>query len=262
MNRLLCIIAAFSALALTSCDKVKRDSYSGNFCRIATVSINESHNPKLKIDYTGEDITLSNFKSESDIDVFKARNGERVIADISYDFIPSADLYKYQLNALSEIAIAPLDWGTVDQDTLGSYFHFSTLQLNLDFAYPQIWTNGHFLNATVSYYPDPDIPEEQNTINLYPRSMKGDTLCMLIKPVIPGTSRKFSGKSSYCCYDLSSIATVKSATASSLMQQMRETGKDSLYLEIATCDSLEIFEGTGITRIKGAKAVVKFALDF
>ena len=94
------ILAALTVSALVlSCDPIEPASYTENFYRIATVNC-VNGKASLKFDYTGENYSIDNFKTQKDLDRFELNHGDRIIAGLQYRLplrlLPSRNV-KYSL---------------------------------------------------------------------------------------------------------------------------------------------------------------------
>lgn len=257
------VLIASALLLFTACDPVERPTYTGVFHRFATIKENYGA-ISLDIDCTGENFILKNFRNLSDLDTLSI--GDRGIASIAYKAVPSADVFTYELNSFNRIRIDSLDWDTCPQDTLGDYFYFYGLNLG-DVSYPQLWAAGHYLTACVGYYPNPDVPKEENSFRLYPREFRRDTLDMLIVADIPGTIRTSVNnvtnlETRLLSYDISQIVRTDNAHASDLADRLHNSGRDSVYVHISTCDSLKIVDYNQPMTRPGGSITVRIPVDF
>ncbi len=260
MNRHHSIILAAALLLTASCGKVERDQYSGTFYRIVTIQ-QSGDAVSMKMDCTTDVIQIKNFQKAEDLKAFGANPGDRGVASISYTAIPSANLTTNMLESFRKFTFSRLNWSERPQSKLASYFYFTNFSMG-DVVYPFVWSAGHHLNTTIGFYPDPNIPDTDNTIELYPVGLRKDTLSMLLVGNFPGTCHQFDVREVFLDYDLSEIAAVDDIRANELYRSMMALGKDSIYVEIATCDSLQIKEGTQLRKVKGGKLVTRFAFDF
>ncbi len=260
MNRHHSIILAAALLLTASCGKVEREQYSGTFSRIVTVQ-QSGDAVSMRMDCTKDVIQIKNFQKTEDMKAFGANPGDRGVARISYNAIPSANLTTNMLESFTKFTFSRLNWSERPQSKLASYFYFTNFSMG-DVVYPFIWSAGHHINTTIGFYPDPSIPDKDNTIELYPVGLRKDTLSMLLVSNFPGTCHQYSVREVFLDYDLSEIAAVDDIRANELYQSMMALGKDSIYVEIATCDSLQLIDGSQLRKVKGGKLVTRFAFDF
>lgn len=262
MNRSNTVIIAISAILITSCKPVQRSEFNGSFPRIATVEL-RSGVPYLNLDCTTETYSASNFRTAEDMKQFNVNEGDRGVAVFSYQIIPSADLYIYNLDDFRKFVISGFNWGECPNSEIGSYLFFTNKPMG-DVSYPVIWSAGHHFCMTVNYYPGKNAEPKENILELYPRSMRGDTLSMLLYSNFPETARDGATDAVQATldFDLSEIVQVNSYKAQEILSGLRKLGSDSIYVEIATCDSLDIIDGTQHRRLAGGKIVTRCAIDF
>ena len=269
MNKLIySVILLCSVITLLSCEPA---SYSreGTTHRLVTVRYdNIDDKAKLVYDPTSTSETysasLDNFSIKADMDRFKLKDGDRGIAQISYKDIPADNIFSTVLDSFIVIKPNELNWNGYLQDTLGTYIHFNAMYLG-DVAYEGVWNNGHIACAVITYYPDPETPEDKNKMDMYLHGFRNDTLSLLVTATIPNSDYFYGGRSGLLQYDLSTLRTSNSKTAREIIGLMDEAltaETDSFYLEITTCDSLKFTNRGNSSIIVGRKMYTKVPFDF
>ncbi len=269
MNRFFTFItAAFcSAAMLTSCDPAG-SSAEGSTSRLATIEVKDN-NVYLRYDPTTltreYSAQLDNFKTVADMEQFNLKEGDRGIADISYYTNTSDNFSSFTLAKFNVIKPDTLNWSDYAQDTLGTYMHFNILALDYNVTYQGVWSNGHVASTLVTYYPDPDTPKEQNFIDMYIHGLRNDTLSLLAVATVPNSDYVNNGYNYLLQYDLSALRTANNEKAARIMAQLDEQKgrfKDSVWVEITTCDSLFIYNNKHPRTVKGDRMYTRIPLDF
>lgn len=258
--RILCLASLALAAA---CDPLEQPTYNGTICRFATVKA-DGASARISIDYTGETYKLDNFTQIEDFKNFDVHNNTRGIATIFYDLI--ADTYKFSLQAFDTINTVEPDKfpGEGYQDTLGTYFHFETLALDGTVVYPEMWTNGHFLNYTVVLYPAPQLPKDKYYAKLYPISVAGDTLNFDLIATVPNSDYIYDGVGAFYCQDISALRRQAKTDAhvATLLQQLDAQSKDSIYIKVSSCKDVEIMNNGIYRKLSGGSRTVRISYDF
>lgn len=267
MNRLIySVILLCSVITLLSCEPA---SYSreGTTHRLATVRYTDGK-AMLCYDPTStaksSSASLDNFKTSDDMSRFNLKDGDRGIAQISYKDIPADNVFSNVLDSFIVIKPNELNWSRYEQDTLGTYLHFNVMTLDIYASYKGLWNNGHIASTVITYYPNPEIPSDQNKIDMYLHGFRNDTLSLLVTATVPESDYSYTPQSSLLQYDLSTLRTSGSETAKEIIGLMDRTlgARDSFYLEITTCDSLEI-DNRGHHRVMpGDRMYTKVPFDF
>ena len=267
MNRLIySVILLCSVITLVSCEPA---SYSreGTTHRLATVRYSNgkaslSYDPTYTTEtYSG---SLDNFSTTADMERFKLKDGDRGIAQISYKDIPADNVFCTVLDSFNVIETNGLNWSRYVQDTLGTYIHFNAMYLG-DATYEGVWNNGHIVCAVITYYPDPETPDEQNKMDMYLHGFRNDTLSLLVTATIPNSDYFYGGTNCLLQYDLSTLRASNSETANeiiALMDEALKAKRDSFYLEITTCDSLEFTNKGKRSITSGRRMYTKVPFDF
>ncbi|HZK03426.1 MAG TPA: hypothetical protein VFC94_03355 [Bacteroidaceae bacterium] len=253
-------------LALVSCDPLEPSTYTTTFNRIVTVR-NNGDVAWLSIDYTNEIITLRNFRTSADMEAFGVKDGDRAVAQITLSVIANAGSGVFTLDGfVNPIKVYELDT-TLPSDTVDSYINFDKFSIDATWAYPRIWTNGSFLNFTISHYPDID-KKDNVDIRLYPKELIADTLVLDLRVSVPGNSYKNNKNYSFCCYDLSSLRnqatdSTMQVRVDTIMAGMLRLGLDSLYVRVETADSLYIKDRSdSIISLSGISQTARFLFSF
>lgn len=266
MNKFLSGIVILGAvLSAASCDPVK-NSYETTTYRLATVSVVEN-SVMLVVDRTEYEneykIKPDNLRTVSDLEAMHLQKGDRGIAGIFYRVDDQTS--ELSLQSFNRIELEKFNSGSYGQDTLGTYFHFNTMQISYDAKYGPVWNNGHIVNTVVTYYPNPRTPGDSIFFNTYPKEVRNDTLSLLIKADIPDCNYKYDGQGRLLQYDLSGIRTLASSasqTINNALDSLKQNGKDSIYVEFATCRKLEIMNDSTLRTADGDTRCCKVPLDF
>ena len=268
MNRLAySVILLCNLITLMSCEPT---SYSreGITHRLATVRC-IGGKAMLCYDPTSATGTVSgsldNFSTTADMDRFKLNDGDRGIAQISYKDIPADNVFSTVLDRFDVIKLNELNWNRYEQDSLGTYLHFNVMHIDSYASYTGLWNNGHIACAIVTYYPDPSTPSDRNKIDMYLHGFRNDTLSLLVTATVPESDYSQPAKDALLQYDLSTLRTSNSETANEiigLMDGLLTAERDSFYLEVTTCDSLEIDNRGHHRIIPGDRMYTKVPFDF
>lgn len=234
--------------------------YHETFTRIATVreSVSEVW---LDFDCIDQSIELSNFKKPEDLSTFSVHNGSRVLARISLDVAANSITNKYSVEKMDTISSRQID-SIVFQDSLDIYFELK--KTDLGYEYPSVWTVDQYINFAFSYFPnatDPNLTE----FYLCPKDVKGDTLRMRLISENTDTAIAKSAKSIMRSYNMLSLKTIVPENDNVknnldiILSALSELQNDSIYVEVATADSLHIYDRNlpGWRGIKGSIRVVK-----
>lgn len=250
-NGLKTIILTFLATAaIISCKPLEPSTYEEQFYRVGTVLL-KNGKANIQMDCTNETFDFINFKTESDMDAFGVKNGDRVFAAMTLYAENSMNNATITLNELSKIQTQKFVTSQ-PSDTLNYYYQFTKFALYTS-EYPAIWNVGHLVNVTPTYF----VPEEHQPVSfqLYPISFEDDTLKARLYSYIPDddVSLNPAYTQSLLCFDISSI---RDKAADSKSQEIRDTilarlermENDKFTLTIVTPDTL---------RAKNSKAAEK-----
>lgn len=253
---LFCVIIISSVLF--SCDD-SEPYYHETFTRFATVR-ESSSKIWLDFDCTGESVVLSNFRKHEDLNTFRVHDGSRVFVRISLEIAANSTSNLYSIESLDTLTSRQID--TIDfQDSLDIYYYF--INTDLGYEYPEVWAVDQYLNLAFSYFPN---PTNNNLAKFYlcPKDVKGDTLRMRL--ISENTDTVITSASSKILfYDMLSLKTivpenneVKNNIAN-ILSALNNLPNDSIYIEIATSDSLHIFDPNPKRwrGVSGSKEVVK-----
>lgn len=249
--------------SLASCEPLEPSTYMEKFNRIGTVVVKDN-NAEFSIDYTGEKIVFDNFKSPSDLTKYNVQNGDRVIANMTLSAI--GNVGKFHINSMEKVNITKID-SVAPSDTLNHYFRFALWQLDNRFRYPDIWSNGHFIN--ILPVANPAQSETKNVkYHLYPIDFKSDTLILQLSANVPGNDRENNYEyASLISCDMSSL---RDATFSEEEQIWRDSifnhfdnaKFDSIYIQVTSHDSVWYHFRDTITWVKGGAVETRIPFDF
>lgn len=260
------ILAALTVSALVlSCDPIEPASYTENFYRIATVNCVNGR-ASLKFDYTGENYSIDNFKTQKDLDRFELNHGDRIIAGLQY----------YAVNGMGKVTIQSATAYPVikleesrPSDTLNYDFLFNVLTL-WDVKYPAIWAAGHLVNLAPIYY----VPKETSPRDfyLYPMQMNKDTLELRMYSYIPDNDLAIRGygsaSQSWLCYDIASLRDSVADAAElnhrkQILSDIEKLNKDSIMIHIFQPDTLRgMLDTIYYERYPKVSVSIKIPFDF
>ncbi|MCQ2068351.1 MAG: hypothetical protein MJY68_04525 [Bacteroidaceae bacterium] len=233
-----CLVSA----SVVSCDPMEPATYTENFFRIASVKCVDGK-ASLVFDYTRENFNISNFKTESDLQDFKLKNGDRIIAQLQLYAVGNMANNKLTLLDATRFPIDKLD-ESKPADTLNHDYRFNMLTL-IDTQYPNVWSQGHLVNvAPVYYVPESDCKAE---FHLYPLDVRRDTLIMRLYSYIPENDLSLRGFASpvqsLLCYDISSLRdSVADADENNhrknLLNKLTALNRDTIMVRICQPDTL------------------------
>lgn len=258
------VAAMAGMLALVSCNPIEPSTYTTTFNRIVTVR-NNGDVAWLSLDNTNQ-ITLKNFRTSADMDAFGVHMGNRAIAQITFSTVANAGQGTFMLNRIDTIDFYNLDTAA-PSDTARSYVRFDRLPIDASFTYPRIWTNGSFLNFTITHYSDYD-KKNNVSVSLYPKELIADTLVLDLCVSVPGNSYRNEPSSTFLCYDLSSLRkpmadSITQVRVDSIVAGMLRLGLDSVYVKVKTADNLNIRDKKdSLISVSGASQITRFLFNF
>lgn len=264
MNRFktgLLALATCSIALVSSCSPVDQPSYTQSILRIVTVESNP-YGLKLNVDYTGESFKFNNFNKESDMDLFKVRNGNRALASIEVRMVGDANLAQFNVLSLDTLKTQPLNMDAF-QDTVGTLLDFAVLRLDNQFVYPKLWTNAQYLNVSPYFYPRGIQDNSKATFRLHPNKVSNDTLYLTMAVDSIASDTRYTPENRYYCYDLTTIRDTVGISPKmktrmeSILSQLNALNKDSLYITVSTCSTLETYVNDKISREKGKSITTK-----
>jgi hypothetical protein len=243
-----------------SCDNTE-PFYNQTFTRYAIVREYASE-VKLDFDCTDESATFSNFKSHDDLATFGVHNGSHVLVRIQYDISSSSNSNPYSIESMDTLKTTSID--TVSfQDSLDVYFYFQTRNLGIE--YPSVWCVDNYLNLSFSYFPNATNPN-LTKFYLCPKDVVSDTLRMRLISENTDTTIT-SAYSIWRSYDMLSLLEIEpnnnevKTNLDNIITTLQNLPNDSIFIEVATSDSLHIFDnklyGGKWRRVSGSKRVVK-----
>lgn len=257
------LISLFSGIIISSiffsCDETE-PYYHETFTRFATVRESGS-SVWLDFDCINQSIVLSNFNNHDHLNTFKVHNGSRVLATISLDLTAGSASNPYTVKNMDTLSSKPID-PIEFQDTLGLFFYFSPIDLG--FLYPSVWAVDQYINVSFSYFPNPENPELTN-FYFCPKDVKGDTLRMRLISENTDTAIAETAESKMWAYNMLSLKTIVPENDNVknnldvILSALSELPNDSIYVEVATADSLHIYDRNlkGWRGVKGSKRVIK-----
>ncbi|MBO5811972.1 MAG: hypothetical protein J6Q97_01960, partial [Bacteroidaceae bacterium] len=225
-------------LFISSCEPLEPSTYTERFYRLGTV-VSKGDKAEFSIDYTGEKLVFENFKKSSDISSFNVKDGDRVIADMTLNAI--GNMGKFHMNKMNKITVTLID-SVAPSDTLNHYFRLGRWSIDQRFEYPNIWSNGHFINVIPITNPTKN-DADKIRYYIYPIDFKSDTLVMRLSAYVPNNNRNLNAEvSSLISCDMS---TLRNATFSEEEQEWRDSifnhfdnaNIDSMYVQVTTYDS-------------------------
>lgn len=249
-NILESVLAIATMAMVFSCDPMEQSTYTEPFYRIGTVRL-VNGNASIKMDLTGESFSISNFRTESDMEKFGVSNNDRVFAAMTLEAVGSMSNAVITLDALSKIDTHTFA-ASQPSDTLNYYYQFTKFAL-YNSEYPAIWNVGHLVNVIPTYF----VPEEHEKaeFQLYPLSFENDTLTARLYSYIPDCDVSLNPNytQSLLCFDVSSL---RDSVTDSKSQEIRDTilarlermENDKFTLTVITPDTL---------RAKNSKAADK-----
>lgn len=256
-------------LFISSCEPLEPSTYTERFYRLGTV-VSKGDKAEFSIDYTGEKLVFENFKKSSDISSFNVKNGDRVIADMTLNAI--GNMGKFHMNKMNKITVTRID-SVAPSDTLNHYFRLGRWSIDQRFEYPNIWSNGHFINVIPITNPTKN-DADKIRYYIYPIDFKSDTLVMRLSAYVPNNNRSLNAEvSSLISCDMS---TLRNATFSAEEQEWRDSifnhfdnaNIDSMYVQVTTYDSIWYHYEDTVTWIKkgvlmkGGALTTRIPFDF
>lgn len=257
-------VCALTAV-LNSCDPLEPSTYSEQFYRYGTVNYSAGK-ASLLIDYTGENYKFSNFKDTMDMVNFEVKNGDRVLAQMTLSAVGNMSNNEINIDKFAVMKTIALK-DTLPADTLNYVYYFYKHRL-LDVTYPEIWSQGHFINIAPVFYQD-----KGADFMLYPEEVKNDTLRLRMYSYIPENNRTtVSLNQTLCCFDLSTLAdsvpdSTEHARRTAMMQQLRKIGKSEIPVLVMQPDTMRgtllLDSGNAMYRtLAGDPVSTKITLDF
>lgn len=248
---------------MTSCEPLEPSTYTEKFYRLGTVVAN-GDKAEFSIDYTGEKLIFKNFSSTADFAAYNVKDGDRVIANMTLHAIGHTGTF--YMNSMSKINMTPIDT-VAPSDTLNHYFRFSKLTLDGRFVYPDIWSNGHFINVTPA--SNPLMSEiDKMKYHLYPIHFMSDTLVMRLSANVPGNNRQYnSEQSTLISCDMSTLRDIVPSVKEqewrdSILNHFDNAAIDSMYVVVTTHDSVWYNFRDTITWVQGGAVATRIPFDF
>gem|GEM_PF-6154225 len=234
-----------AALFFVSCDKADQPTYTTTLLRLATV-VETPYAASLSIDCTGESFIIEGFSTPADIQKYGLRNGARVFAQITAKITGSNDNVSFSLDRIDSLTVNPIRSDEYDASH-GSYLYFGPLALN-GITYPQIWSNGNFFNIVPVFYP---VDDASYNVSLHTDCIMGDTLLLRLTSDIPGSDLKSDAHPTLFTYDISQISDTTFTSA------LADLDTDSIYVTVATCDTLSIKNGNATIITTGSSVTTR-----
>lgn len=263
--------ACVTSAMLLACDPLEPTTYTENFYRVATVQYIKDK-ASLLLDYTGETYLFDNFSTAADMDQFEVKAGDRIIAGMTLSAIENIANNKLHLDEVYPLPIGALAESR-PSDTINYRYWFDYLYL-INYKYPKIWSQGHFVNLAPSFYltSEKKVPQ----FYLYPMDVKNDTLIMRLFADIPDTlsTNQYSLEQTLLCYDVSTLRDpvsnpAQKAYRDSLYHLLSAMNKDSITVQIFSADTLrdKIMTSDGVVERKffpfpRAQVSVSIPFDF
>lgn len=238
------IVALLSTLI--ACNEVDQPTVTHKMIRVATVAKNNSK-AYLSFDYTGESYNIDNFKNEADFDDFKVKEGDRVFAFMTLKAVGSYLNSTITLDSLLKAEVIHIS-KTKPSPEMDSYYKFAVMELaGLELvgkeSYPAIWSNGHVVCVAPQYFQPAGQPVP--SFEIYPDSMKSDTLTMTLYATIPGNDISLNPYYSQVLlnFDLSELREqvtdpAEQAKRDTILARMDRLGKNKINVQISTLDVL------------------------
>ena len=232
-------VCAASAIIL-SCEPMEPDSYTENFYQIATVKFS-NNKASLLMDVSGNRFYPKNFSTQTDMDRFEVKNGDRVIAimtlyavgNIANNELTVNNLYRYPTFALAESKPA---------DSIYNYrYYLEKKTFNKGSAYTQLtydkaWAQGHLVNFMPEYSISKQDVEAE--FYLYPVEVnENNTLVMTLYSNIPDTLPAKYSDYSFVSFDLSTLRnqvadSIEQVRRDSILTKLERLNRDTINVEI------------------------------
>jgi len=250
-------VSLISAIVI-SCEPMEPSTYTEDFYRFGTVQYKDNK-ASLHIDYSGETYYFTNFKSESDMDRFDVKAGDRVLAGMTLNAIGSIFDNKLTLNKVFKYPIYDLA-RTQPSDSIDN-FMYSMIQYKLNqnsaytyITYPKAWCEGHLVNMVASY----NISNEnvEGKFSLYPVELNdNNTLIMTLYSNIPDTLPAAYSKYTFLCYDMASLRDslvdpIERAKRDTILSRLEKLGQDTIHVEIHEPEIMRSFYKYGDTVVE------------
>lgn len=267
MKRLF-IASILTACALTSvlnsCEPLEPSTYTETFYRYGTVSYSAGK-ASILIDYTKEKFSFKNFKDSMDMVNFDVKSGDRVLAQIEFSAVGSMNNNEVKVNEIRLMNTMALK-DTMPSDTLNYVYYFNTLKL-IDLTYPEVWSQGHFVNVAPVFYQD-----KRADFMLYPIDVKNDTLRLRMYSYIPENNRTtVRPNQTLCCFDISTLADsvpdpAEHLRRTNMLKELRNSGKSEIPVQIIQPDTMRgtllIDSKNSVYYVDGSRQNTKITLDF
>ncbi|MCQ2065825.1 MAG: hypothetical protein MJY66_08220 [Bacteroidaceae bacterium] len=232
--------AAFILTAVSSCRELEPSTWTETLHRVATVR-QSGESVRLEIDYSGENFILGNFKNASHMAAFGVRDGDRILAHMTYNAVGNANNATFTLDSIHKIAVSDLEI-SCPPDTQNFYYEMDVLEL-VSLSYPAIWNAGHIVNlAPVFFVPE---GERKADFSLYPLCVRGDTLVVRMYADIPDDDVSLfpQYRQKIMNFDISSLADsvadpVEHARRQAMLASLRTYGESRIYVQVVSPDTL------------------------
>lgn len=235
-----------STLLLTVCFTACSSDYTNKYTytrnRFATVYFKDGK-AGLSIDLDG-DMSFDNFSTVADMQRFNVSAGDRVLAQI---YIEEAKKTTFEIIKLyKQIVSHPVY--TIPQNT-DSYFRFQYTQVDPEFTYGEVWSNGHYINCGVVAQTD---AEDDTDIHyyLYPDTVDRDTLCLKLLASIPNPCLGKNAYSRLLNFDMSFLTVnvnnpQEEQHRIKIVDALKAKRTSAITVKISTADSTKITNDEG-----------------
>lgn len=241
-----------------SSDYANKYTYTRN--RFATVYFKDGK-AGLSIDLDG-DMSFDNFSTETDMQRFNVKAGDRVLAQI---YIEESKTTTFEIIAMyKQIVSHPVYAIPQNAD---SYFRFNYTQIDPEFTYGQIWSNGHYINCGVVAQTS---AEDDTNIRyyLYPDTIDHDTLCLTLYASIPDPCVGKNAISRLLNFDMSSLNIPvnnmqENQHRTKIVDELKAKRTSAITVKISSADSTKITNEEGkLVKVPSFSRKTTLSLDF
>jgi len=205
-RNLICTLffALISLVLVCSCDPMEPSTRTETLMRYATVR-SDGIKAYLELDGISETLRIKNFSTTSDMKTFNVKDGDRVLVTMSvetFDNVVGENITIDYMTKIKTIKVAT----SLPDSTKNYYYVFEKHDLGRT-QYPEIWSQGHFVNVTPVIFTHSSEIKKEPEFSLYPMYMKRDTLVTRLYLDFPESDfgPGYHALQDICSFDLSSL---------------------------------------------------------
>lgn len=197
-------LTLISLVLVCSCDPLEPSTRTETLMRYATVR-SDGIKAYLELDGISEILKIKNFSTANDMKTFNVKDGDRVLITMSvqsFDNVVGENITIDYMSKVKTIKVAT----SRPAGTNNYYYVFEKHELGRT-EYPEIWSQGHFVNVTPVIFTHDSEIKKLPEFSLYPLYVKRDTLVARLYLNFPESDfgPGYQAHQDICCFDMSSL---------------------------------------------------------